>query len=92
MPEGSRRSQVRETFLASPLFIMALKQSIALSRLHPVARESGPHRQDHFSGNKLNEGMKRRLIHYKDANEIRVPKRVKKVDHGLVGMPPSMPR
>ena len=28
----------------------------------------------------MNEGMKRRLVHYNYANEIRVPKRLKKVD------------
>src|SRR5579863_569675 len=33
-----------------------------------------------FTRAAINEGMKRRLIHYNYANEVRVPKRVKKVD------------
>jgi hypothetical protein len=33
-----------------------------------------------FIGAAINEGMKRRLIHYNYASEVRVPKRVKKVD------------
>ena len=33
-----------------------------------------------FTRSAINEGIKRRLIHYNYANEVRVPKRVKKVD------------
>jgi len=33
-----------------------------------------------FTRSAINEGMKRRLIHYNYAKEVRVPKRVKKVD------------
>src|ERR1035437_8515318 len=33
-----------------------------------------------FTRAAINEGMKRRLIHYNYASEVRVPKRVKKVD------------
>jgi integrase len=37
-----------------------------------------------FTRAAINEGMKRRLIHYNYANEVRVPKRVKKVDQRFV--------